>query len=116
MELAIVIFSFGVLFGIAYVLIRLAARVVDIPPALRPALAWALVQAYLVAGLFISGDLPGAPRALWRISLTALGLSVILGLINTLLARRNQPARRVAAWGAAGLLPWLLALGLEGLL
>lgn len=116
MELAILLFSFGVLFGIAYALIRLAARVADIPPGLRPALAWALVQLYLVAGLFVTGDLPGAPRALWRISLTVLGLSVTLGLINALLARRNHPARRVAAWGAAGLLPWLLALGLEGLL
>lgn len=109
----VLVLSFGAVYGIGYGLVRLAAVVTPIPEWVRPALAWGLLQVYLVVGLLVAGDLPGAAEPLRRLTLLAGGASLLLGGLNGLLSRRDRPGQRVPAWVVAGLIPWLLALGLE---
>lgn len=112
MELLILLASLGVVYLLAWGAAWLLARIAPPPNWLRPALPWLLVQIYLVGGLLLTGDLPGAPRAVLRLGLLAGALSLALGAA-TLLKSRQNPWRHLAAWALAGTLPWALALLLE---
>lgn len=74
-----------------------------------------LVQLYITGGLIVLGDLPGAPRAVWRLMAIALVLSGLFGVASALAHRERgfTAACRVGSWLAAGAVPWSLALLIE---
>jgi len=104
----------GWVYAMLWGLVWLAGRVVSVPPSLRWTLPWLLFQTYIVGGLFVTGDLPGAPAAVLKFISLVGGFSLVFGVA----ARYRQgeaAAAGPAAWLAAGLGPWLIALAAEWL-
>lgn len=103
------LFSYALVLLLAWGLAWVIGLAVTVPAWLRPGLPWLLFNIYLVAGLFIAGDLPGAPRAAGRLLTTAAVASIVLGLLASFFARTGRPLT-VTSWTLAGIAPWLFAL------
>ena len=94
------------IYGLCCLCARLLQRLLRLRAAFwRPALPWALFQAYLIVGLFRWGGLPAAAAAWLRLLALTGGLSAALALLR----RRREPWRIAAVLGAWGL-PWLIAI------
>lgn len=111
LELLIILISTGLVYLIAWGLARLVGRF--LPERCRTGLPWLLFNAYLVVGLFVTGDLPGAPRAVVKLAALAAVLGLVIGLGMRYL--RRQPPAVVSTWVLAGMLPWVAALLAEAL-
>ena len=112
LALAVNLFSFGVIYGLAWVLAWLIGQFVPIPAWLQPVLPWFLFELHLVVGLLVTRDVPGARRAVLRLTgLTAAAGAVIGVLVALLGSQALLPT--VALWAGAGVLPWAAALLVE---
>ena len=102
------LFSYGLVYLLAWGLALLIGHVVMVPAWLRPGLPWLLFNIYVVAGLFVSGDLPGAPRSTFKLLATAAVASLALGLVASIWTETGRQLT-VESWTLGGTLPWLLA-------
>lgn len=109
LAIVIILLSVVVVYALAWGVTWLIGRFVDLPPLVREVLPWFLFHLYLVVGLIIAGDLPGASRAVLHLLAGAAVLSLVIGMAVHLFKCRDSTAG-LTAWLLAGTPPWAVAL------